>query len=162
MKKKRRRRIATHGSGKCEKMVTKSIEANLARMAKLLPFIFVDYVKAQKAAQEEAQEAAGVPLPEIVPKIPICHHCYFEGKGGYGCNNCGLKKNNTDKVKEIATFLKWCPVCTPKNEINLECEICKGKCTTRRRMAIREFSSRRDSPVLVRLLEEIVAANRRA
>merc|ERR1711964_451350 len=34
-------------------------------------------------------------------------------------------------------------------------------CDRRRRMAVREFSSRRDSPVLLRLLEEIREANRK-
>jgi len=120
-------------------------------------FIFEDYVAAQKAVDTPNRS-------EVTPKIPICYNCYYEGEK-YGCNVCGVKTDNGKPWQEKP--LMWCPVCSYTNERNTNCENCntKGeslKPVRRRRMAIREFSSRRDSPVLVRLLEDIVAANRRA
>jgi len=64
-----------------------------------------------------------------------CHVCQNLGGTKTTCDNCGLRKEYGTAFKIVPGIIK------------------------RRRMAVREFSPRRDSPVMVRLLREIVAAN---
>merc|ERR1711964_169412 len=69
------------------------------------------------------------------------------------------KRDFLEAQYQVYIRTNLCPKCKNKGGSWRGCNICKKR--SRRRMAVREFSSRRDSPVLVRLLEEIVAANER-
>merc|ERR1711964_777081 len=91
-----------------------------------------------------------------------------------GCDIC--KNNNAEtveceskqcvRVTSYGTKTRMCAQCRPKIDAeSLEPLICKqcsdlksGRKIQFRRMAQREFSDRRDSPVMTRLLNEIVAA----
>merc|ERR1711964_274340 len=83
-------------------------------------------------------------------------HISFKAKGKDKQEYCFSVKDNGPKLKEFLSYIRATGLVATFNLDKVLEQM--EKTTRRRRMAQREFSSRRDSPVMVRLLEEIIAA----